>query len=90
MPDCLNCEHFRIVREEGGAKARCILSTPPKAGRIITWAQDTYEPIKGLEWMQPSSISFKLHERGEDRIIEQLQKNPRKHKWCPIESEVPQ
>ena len=82
MNNCLQCEQCKLERfkDNTGARIRCTAFDHPKQGKIITWAADAYQQIKGMEDMPLSIATCEIKERGENRIKNMKTKIP---KWCP-------
>jgi hypothetical protein len=91
---CLECENFYvdiertkvgIVRHYSlfpyNAKGRCKLFTPPKKGKIITWASTTLKSTWG-------GINLKnVKEFGYCRVIKNMNQKKKTPAWCPIKGD---
>lgn len=73
--NCTGCTHFYLEKPDSETcRARCKLSSPPKKGRIISWALTTYKK---------TDTGFVLSETGEKRVVEKMEKR-RIPTWCPL------
>ena len=84
MANCVNCEHlFLEVIDGNECKARCKLSTPPKKGKVITWAMTSVVPL-GVAMPMGDGLfrgQVKVKETGEKRVFEDLKKR-KTPSWC--------
>ena len=78
MKKCINCENLKIdIEKTGYAAARCLIKNPPKAGKIITWANTVFETYG-------DAVMGINGELGGNRIILELQKKKKAPYWCPL------
>lgn len=75
---CIDCSKCQIVIDDvTNAKARCILKTPPKKGKIITWACTSYKTFSDL-------LLDKNKQLGINRVKEILTRKKKAPVWCPL------